>query len=101
MNIESHFKIGNTFTFMFAGHGECVATVFTFVYPFSGSETTAHVLAATLALLAFHQEEQEKVLSEIRGVVPDNKDPVSILNLSDTFQFEIGLCHRTMTMFLR
>ena len=75
-------------------------TVLTFVYPFSGSETTAHVLAATLALLAFHQEEQEKVLSEIRGVVPNNKDPVSILNFFDTFQFEIGLCHRTMTMFL-
>ena len=45
------------------------------------------------------QEEQEKVLSEIRGVVPDNKDPVSNLNLFDTFQFEIGLCYRTMTIF--
>ena len=100
MSIETRFKIGNTFTFMFAGHGECVATVFAFICSFSGSETTAHVLAATLALLAFHQEEQEKVLSEIRGVVPDDKDPVSMLNLFDTFQFEAGLCYRIMTMFL-
>ncbi|KAK7687596.1 hypothetical protein QCA50_008810 [Cerrena zonata] len=50
--------IGNTFTFMFAGH-----------------ETTAHVMSATLAFLAIHPEEQEKAVDEIRQNIPADKDP--------------------------
>ncbi|KLO18993.1 cytochrome P450 [Schizopora paradoxa] len=43
--------IGNTFAFLFAGH-----------------ETSAHVLAATLALLALHQDKQEAVVEQINAV---------------------------------
>ncbi|EPQ50622.1 cytochrome P450 [Gloeophyllum trabeum ATCC 11539] len=47
---------GNTFTFMFAGH-----------------ETTAHTLAATLALLSVHQEEQDKAVNIIHKVLGDRQ----------------------------
>lgn len=63
---------------MFAGHGKHIFYSSHVLLLIPGLETTAHVLTATLALLAFHQEEQDKVLREIRSVVPDNKDPVSI-----------------------
>ncbi|CCL98881.1 uncharacterized protein FIBRA_00888 [Fibroporia radiculosa] len=50
--------IGDIFAFMFAGH-----------------ETTAHVMSATVALLALHEDEQLKVLEQIRELLPGNRDP--------------------------
>ncbi|EMD35589.1 hypothetical protein CERSUDRAFT_116316 [Gelatoporia subvermispora B] len=50
--------IGNVFSFMFAGH-----------------ETTGHTLSATLALLALHQDEQEKALQQIQEVLPNGRVP--------------------------
>jgi len=49
---------GNVFTFMFAGH-----------------ETTAHTLAATLALLSIHQEEQDRAVENIRKVLGEAQQP--------------------------
>ncbi|KAJ6488011.1 cytochrome P450 [Mycena sanguinolenta] len=50
--------IGNVFLLMFAGH-----------------ETSAHTLAATLGLLAVHEEAQKEVLDQIISVVGHDRDP--------------------------
>ncbi|KAH9923589.1 cytochrome P450 [Fomitopsis serialis] len=50
--------IGNVFSFLFAGH-----------------ETTAHTVAAALALLALHEDEQEKAVKAIHEALPDGRDP--------------------------
>ena len=39
-------------------------------------ETTAHVISATLALLALHPEEQDNAVEEIRSILSDGRDPV-------------------------
>lgn len=39
-------------------------------------ETTAHSLAATLALLALYEDEQEHAYNEISRVIPDDRKPV-------------------------
>ena len=48
-------QIGNTFVLLFAGH-----------------DTTSSSLAASLALLAYYQEEQEKAYKEVMKVVGEN-----------------------------
>ncbi|KZT40270.1 cytochrome P450 [Sistotremastrum suecicum HHB10207 ss-3] len=50
--------IGNSFIMLFAGH-----------------ETTAFTLAATLALLAVNEEEQEKAYQHIKKTLPDDRSP--------------------------
>ncbi|KDR79850.1 hypothetical protein GALMADRAFT_241949 [Galerina marginata CBS 339.88] len=50
--------IGNIFIFLVAGH-----------------ETTAHTLCFTFALLAFHPEEQERLLQHIKSILPDGRIP--------------------------
>ncbi|KIK52839.1 hypothetical protein GYMLUDRAFT_49677 [Collybiopsis luxurians FD-317 M1] len=50
--------IGNIFIMLFAGH-----------------ETTANTLAATLGLLALHQDVQDEVFEEIKQVVGFDRDP--------------------------
>ncbi|KAG7093386.1 hypothetical protein E1B28_007067 [Marasmius oreades] len=50
--------IGNIFIFLLAGH-----------------ETTAHTLAFTFGLLAFHQEEQEILYQHIKSIIPDGRIP--------------------------
>jgi len=59
LGLSDQEMIGNLFSFMFAGH-----------------ETTAHVLSATLSLLALHPAEQEIVSAQIREVLPDSAEPV-------------------------
>ncbi|KAJ7590446.1 cytochrome P450 [Mycena floridula] len=51
--------IGNVFGLLFAGH-----------------ETTAHTLAATLGMLAIHEDIQESVYEEIMTVVGPDRDPL-------------------------
>jgi hypothetical protein len=46
------------------------------------SETTANTLAATLALLAIHQDIQQEILEQIIDVVGLEREPVSIITLS-------------------
>ncbi|GJJ06948.1 hypothetical protein Clacol_001144 [Clathrus columnatus] len=58
LGLEEQEVIGNTFTFMFAGH-----------------ETTACGLNATLGFLAIYQEEQEKAYREILDTIPAGEDP--------------------------
>ncbi|EPT03370.1 hypothetical protein FOMPIDRAFT_1058646 [Fomitopsis schrenkii] len=50
--------IGNVFGFLFAGH-----------------ETTAHTVAAALALLALYEDEQDKAVKAIWEAFPDGRDP--------------------------
>jgi cytochrome P450 len=40
------------------------------------AETTGRALSATLALLAIHQDEQEKAYREITRILPDGREPV-------------------------
>jgi cytochrome P450 len=40
------------------------------------AETTGRALSATLALLAIHQDEQEKAYQEITRILPDGREPV-------------------------
>ncbi|KAJ7822455.1 cytochrome P450 [Mycena leptocephala] len=58
LNLDEQEVIGNIFTLMFAGH-----------------ETTAAVITATLGFLAIHEDEQEKVYSEIINTIPKSTDP--------------------------
>ena len=44
------------------------------------TETTAHVLSATIALLALHQDEQDDVVAHIHDVLQDGREPVSVLS---------------------
>jgi hypothetical protein len=41
-----------------------------------GHETTAHSLGFTLALLATHQDIQEKAFQQLRDIVPEGETPV-------------------------
>lgn len=45
---------------------------------FLKSETTAHTVAAALALLALYEDEQDKAVKAIWEAFPDGRDPVSI-----------------------
>ncbi|KAF9258195.1 cytochrome P450 [Marasmius fiardii PR-910] len=56
--LEDSALIGNVFVMLFAGH-----------------ETTAHTLAATLALLSLHEAEQDEVVQQIVDVVGYERDP--------------------------
>ena len=47
----------------------------------SRTETTAHTVAAALALLALHEDEQEKAVKSILEALPDGQDPVRLQNL--------------------
>ncbi|CAL1711142.1 unnamed protein product [Somion occarium] len=58
VGLEEQQVIGNTFILMFTGH-----------------ETTARALAATVGYLAIHQDEQQRVLDEIQHILPDDRDP--------------------------
>ncbi|KAF7799197.1 hypothetical protein EIP86_010428 [Pleurotus ostreatoroseus] len=49
---------------------------------FAGSETTAHALSATIAMLAIHQEAQSKVYSEITRKIPVGSQVVCTLRFS-------------------
>jgi cytochrome P450 len=46
------------------------------------TETTANTLAATLALLAIHQDIQKEILEQIIDVVGVEREPVSVITLS-------------------
>jgi len=49
----------------------------------TGHETTAHSLGFTLALLAIHQNLQEKAFKELRSIVPEGDIPVCPFPLLD------------------
>lgn len=42
----------------------------------TGPQTTAHTLCFTFGLLAFHQDEQEKLYQHIKSVLKDGRQPV-------------------------
>lgn len=64
------------------------------------TETTAHTISATLALLALHPEEQEKAVEEIRDVLSDGREPV--LNARIRFlAHALTTIPRYSTIFLR
>ncbi|KAG6830546.1 hypothetical protein H0H87_007745 [Tephrocybe sp. NHM501043] len=69
--------IGNVFIMLFAGHGE-IHQVFKSSWLTSQkmTETTAHTLSATLALLALHQDIQTEILEHIVEVVGYEHDPM-------------------------
>ena len=68
--------LGNIFVFLVAGKRfHYVAPQIPLTYS-QGHETTAGVLASTMALLATHEEEQEELYDHIRSVVPDGRLPV-------------------------
>ncbi|KAG5646389.1 hypothetical protein DXG03_003712 [Asterophora parasitica] len=58
LRLNDREVIGNVFIMLFAGH-----------------ETTAHALAATIALLALHQDIQNDILKQITDVVGYERDP--------------------------
>ncbi|KAF8649628.1 hypothetical protein AX16_005717 [Volvariella volvacea WC 439] len=58
LNLDDGELIGNVFIMLFAGH-----------------ETTAHTLAATLALLALHEDIQEEVSEHVLSVIGQSRDP--------------------------
>ncbi|KZS91644.1 cytochrome P450 [Sistotremastrum niveocremeum HHB9708] len=59
LSLNDQEIVGNAFIMMFAGH-----------------ETTAHTLGATLAELALHEEEQEKIHKHIKKVIPEDREPI-------------------------
>ncbi|KAF9818115.1 hypothetical protein IEO21_02957 [Rhodonia placenta] len=68
--------ISNVFIFLFAGHGTSLFN------PekrqrslMQSADTTAHVLTTTLALLALHEDEQEKAVEAIHEALPDFRNP--------------------------
>ena len=68
--------LGNIFVFLVAGKRfRLVTPQFPLNYC-KGHETTAGILASTIALLATHEEEQEELYNHIRSVVPDGRLPV-------------------------
>lgn len=63
--------------------------------PLLGHETTAHSLGFTLALLAAHQDIQEKAFQELRNIVPEGEAPVrSIMLWCCTHLYRTDLCER-------
>lgn len=73
-----NLQISNVFIFLFAGHGTSLFN------PekrqrslMQSADTTAHVLTTTLALLALHEDEQEKAVEAIHEALPDFRNPVS------------------------
>ncbi|KAH9485051.1 Cytochrome P450 monooxygenase 124 [Psilocybe cubensis] len=46
-----------------------------FIYLIAGHETTAHTLCFTFALLAFHEDEQEKLYQHIKSILLNGQNP--------------------------
>ncbi|KAF8068991.1 cytochrome P450 [Lyophyllum atratum] len=59
LRLDDQEVIGNVFILLFTGH-----------------ETSAHTISATLALLALHQEIQDEILEQIVSVVGYDRNPV-------------------------
>ncbi|KAF7793522.1 hypothetical protein EIP86_004636 [Pleurotus ostreatoroseus] len=70
--------LGNIFIFLLAGHEVCHACTADNPHHSHGRilQTTAHALAFTFALLAFHEDEQEKLYQHIKDVLKDGRTPV-------------------------
>ena len=49
-----------------------------FLFLLAGYETTAHTLAYAFILLVLHQDEQETYYQNIKSVLPNGRNPVSI-----------------------
>ncbi|EED85101.1 predicted protein [Postia placenta Mad-698-R] len=68
--------ISNVFIFLFVGHG---TSLFNSEKRqrllMQSADTTAHVLTATLALLALHEDEQETAVEAIHEALPDFRNP--------------------------
>jgi cytochrome P450 len=72
--------IGNTFLMLLAGHGKpYCCQILNYLVDRSCADTTANTLAASIAFLALHEEEQEKIYKHIQTVLPDGRDPVRAL----------------------
>ncbi|KAF9485606.1 cytochrome P450 [Pholiota conissans] len=65
--LDDEELIGNVFIMLFAGHGRHLMNF----------GTTANTLAATLALLAIHQDIQQEILDQILGVVGADREPTA------------------------
>ncbi|KDR75779.1 hypothetical protein GALMADRAFT_248468 [Galerina marginata CBS 339.88] len=72
--------IGNIFIFLLAGH-----------------ETTAHTLCFTFALLAFHPDEQEKLLQHIKSVLPDGRIPT--YEEMPSLTYSMAVFYETLRLF--
>jgi cytochrome P450 len=79
-----------------------------------GHETTAHSLGFTLALLATHQDIQEKAFQQLRSIVPEGETPVRSsfectvdwrLDLLQTYaqilkwNYGLAMTHESLRMF--
>ena len=68
------------FLLLFAGHGMYSLSHIPLTpldHVPSMIETTAHTLAATLGLLALHQDIQNEILQHILGVIGPTREPAS------------------------
>ncbi|KAH9008126.1 cytochrome P450, partial [Lactarius pseudohatsudake] len=80
--------IGNMFVFLLAGH-----------------ETTAHTLCFTLALLALHPDEQERLYQQIKGILVDPKWDVLGTDFAQTYEdmnrftLSTAVLYETLRMF--
>lgn len=72
--------MGNVFIFLFAGH-----------------ETTAHSLGFTLALLAIHQDIQERAFQELRNIVPEGETPTYAHVVK--WQYGLAVTYESLRMF--
>ena len=80
---------GNLFIYLLAGVNMLPSLIMLPVFmPFPQHETTASTLAATLALLALHQDEQQRIHEHIISVVGD-RDIVS--DLATNFLLHVEL----------
>jgi cytochrome P450 len=70
--------LSNIFVTMIAGQGVHHRSCTCVKVADERTETTAHTLAATLALLALHPDEQELVYTEIQAELGDASAPVNL-----------------------
>lgn len=81
LSLSDREIIGNSFVFLFAGHGALDDLRHERAGLTGAIETTAHTLSATLAMLALHEDEQEHVFRHIEKVLPDDRAPVRTFSL--------------------
>ena len=77
------FLLGNMFIFLIAGHEVRSSPSSNGVASQHFTQTTAHTLCFTFALLALYPDEQECLYQEIKGVMSSlNRMPVGFRNLN-------------------
>ncbi|KZP15280.1 cytochrome P450 [Athelia psychrophila] len=68
-----------------------------FIFQLAGHETTAHTLCFAFGLLALYQDEQDKLVQQIKSLMPDGKTPE--YEEMPLFTYSMAVFNETLRLF--